>query len=93
MIRVEDVELPITGQGFLSRFDEESGFRHDRQSPRQNSPAKPVNNSVEMDEAARHGDIGQVPCPHLIGPGDRQLAQEVRINFVAWCWLEVFGRR
>lgn len=33
------------------------------------------------------------PLPRLVGPGDHQLAQEIRIDFVTGAGLEVFGRR
>jgi len=56
--------------------------RHD-----ENPSAKPVYDGAEIDEAASHRNIGQVHRPDLVGSGDRQLAQEVGIDFVTRRWF------
>ena len=33
-----------------------------------------VHDGAQIDKSPRHGDVGQVHCPHLIGPGDCQLS-------------------
>ena len=34
----------------------------------------------EIDEAARHGNVGDVHRPDLVGPGDGQIAEQVRVD-------------
>lgn len=87
LVSIEYVGFVITGQRFLDCFDAEGCFHRDRQPPRQNSPAAPVHDGAEVDEAASHRNICQVHRPDLVGSGDRQLLQEVRINFATWCWF------
>ena len=57
-------------------------FHGDRQSPRQNLAAEPVDDGAEIDEASRHRNIRQIHRPDLIGSGDRELAQEIGIDFM-----------
>ena len=78
LVGIEYVAFAITGQRFLDCFDAEGCFHRDRQSPRQNPPAELVHDGTEVNKSARHGDIGQVHCPHLVGSGDLQLAQGER---------------
>jgi hypothetical protein len=33
---------------------------------------------------SRHGDVGGVQCPNLVGPRDAQRAQRIRIDLVPW---------
>lgn len=87
LVGVEYFGLAIAGKRFLDCFDAEGSFHRDRQPPRQNPPAEPVHDGAEIDKATRHQDVGYVHCPDLVGPGDRQLSQEVGIDFVRWHWL------
>jgi hypothetical protein len=46
-------------------------------------PAEPVYDGGELDEAARHGHVGDVYRPHLVWPIDRKATQQIRIDPVA----------
>ena len=87
LVGVEYVGFAITGKRLLDCFDAEGCFHRDRQPPRQNSPAEPVHDGAEIDEAASHRNICQVHRPDLVGPGVRQLSQEVGIDFVPRRWF------
>ena len=84
--------LPLPGQGLLQRFDAEVGFHRDRHPMRENPPAEHVDDRHQVDEAARHRDVGDVHRPHLIGRFDLQPAQQVGVDLVG-AGLLVFGRR
>ncbi len=47
---------------------------------REDAPAEPVDDRHQVDEAARHRDVGDVRRPGLIGPPDLHAAQEVGVN-------------
>src|SRR4051812_1556065 len=51
---------------------------------RLNQSAEPVDDSGQVDEAARHGHVGDVHGPDLVGQGDRHPAQQVRVDLVPW---------
>ena len=78
LIGVENLRPAVTGQSFLQRLDAELGFHRDRHPPGQNPAAEPVDHGRQIDEAARHRDVGDVHRPDLVGPHDRQLAQQIR---------------
>src|SRR5271157_1788869 len=49
----------------------------------EHAPSEPVDDGDEMDEAARHRDIGDVRRPDSIGPLDLHAAQQIGVNLVA----------
>ena len=49
--------------------------------------AEPVEHDRQMDEAAGHRDVGDVHRPHLVGPRDLQVAQQIWIDLVTWLRL------
>ncbi len=55
--------------------------------------SEPVHDGHEKDEAARHRDVGDVGRPDLVGPLDRERAQQVREDRVGPMPRLVFGRR
>jgi hypothetical protein len=65
------------GHGVLHRLDTECRFHCDRQPPRQNSAARPIEHDGQIDEAARHRG------PHLVWPCDLDGAQQIRIDLVS----------
>ncbi len=69
--------LSIAGQRVLDRFDAEVRLHRDRQPPGQNPPAKPVHDGAEIRIPAIGTYVMSI-APDLVGPGDRQLAQEIR---------------
>src|ERR1035441_1646235 len=84
LIGVEDLGPAVLAQSLVQCFDAERSVHGDRQPPSQHAAAKPVDDRSQIDEAMRHGDIGNVHCPNLIGPRDRESAQQVEINPVPW---------
>ena len=60
------------------------GFHRDRHPMRKHPPAEPIDDGDEIDEAARHGDIGDVRRPDLVGPLDFHAAQQIGIDLVSW---------
>jgi hypothetical protein len=63
LVGVEDIWFAVTSQCILQRFDAECRLHRDRQSPRQHPAAEPVEHHGQIDEAARHRDIGDVHRP------------------------------
>jgi hypothetical protein len=49
---------------------------------RQNPPARDVDHGGEINEAARHRNVGDVHRPHMIGALDLLSPQQIRINLV-----------
>jgi hypothetical protein len=49
---------------------------------RQDPPAEDIDDGGQIDEAARHGNVGDVRRPDLIGPFDLHPAQKIRIDLV-----------
>jgi hypothetical protein len=93
LILVENLQRPEAGQRFLQSFDLEIGPQRDRHSPAEHSPAEPVDNGDQVDEAARHRDVRDVGRPHLVGPRQRQLALQLGIDSCPGAGFEVFGHR
>ena len=50
---------------------------------RKHAPTEPVDDGDEIDEAARHRDVGDVGRPDLVQPLDRHARQPVRVDLVA----------
>lgn len=84
LVGVEDRGLAVFCQRLLDNLDAERGVHGDRKPPGQHPAAEPVDHGREIDEASRHGDIGDVDRPDLVRPRDRQLAQEIRVDLVPW---------
>src|SRR5215212_2789294 len=84
LIGVEDLRPAVTGERFFQRPDTKRRLHGDRQPPGENPAAEPVDDRGEVDEAARHRDVGDVHRPDLVGPGDRYVAQQVGIDLVTW---------
>ena len=73
----------MLGERFLDRLETERDLHRDRHAPRQDPAAEPVDHGGEIDEAARHRDIGDVHRPRLVRPLDRHGAQKIRVDLVA----------
>ena len=50
---------------------------------RKNPPGEPVDDRREIDEAARHRDVGYIHRPDMVGLVDFQFARKIGINPVA----------
>src|SRR3954466_7295446 len=59
----------MPGERLLQRLDAERRLQANRPPPGQNPPAEPVDDSGQVDEAARHGHVSDVDGPDLIGAG------------------------
>ena len=59
-----------------------AGFQRDGYFVGQHLAGGHVHDGGEIDEASRHGNVGGVQRPDLIGPADRHLAQQVGIDLV-----------
>src|SRR3954468_23650251 len=91
LIGVEDLRPAVAGQGLFQRLGAERRLHGDRQPPAENPTAEPVDDRGEVDEPARHRNVGDVHGPDLVGPGDRQVAQQVGVDLVARCRLRGVG--
>ena len=72
----------MASKSVLKRLDAERRLHRDRDPPRQHATAEPIEHNGQIDEAARHRDVGDVHRPHLVWPRDLGAAQQIRINLV-----------
>ena len=87
LIGIEDLWLAVARQCLFQGLDAERDIHRDRHPPGKNLAAEPVHDGHEVNETPRHGDVADVGRPDLVGPGDRQLAQQIGINLVSGCRL------
>ena len=66
LIGVEYLRPAVFGQCLLQRLDAEVSLHCDREPPGKNPAAEPVDNGGEIDESARHRDVGDVHRPDLV---------------------------
>ena len=78
LVRVEDLGR-ADPQGIFECLDAESAVEGVGQLPGDNETAEPIHDRDEEDEAALHGDVGNVCAPGLIGTLDGHVAQQVGI--------------
>ena len=83
LVGVEDVRCAVALDRFLDRLDAEVGLHRDRDSVGQHPAGVPVDHGREIHEALAHRDIGDIHGPDLVGPGNREMAQQVWIDRVA----------
>jgi hypothetical protein len=60
LIGVEDRRAAISGNGFLDGGDAEGAVERDRDTPRQDAPARLVHHGREIHEAVRHRDVRDI---------------------------------
>jgi len=65
LIRIKNLRGPEAHQRFLKRLDAEVGFQRNGQSPAEHPPTEPVHNGDQINEPARHRDVGYVGRPDL----------------------------
>src|ERR1700712_3048815 len=87
LVGVEDLRLAVPGERFLPNLAAEVSLHGDRQPPGQDPAAEPVDDGGEVDEAAGHRNVGDVHGPDLIGPINRQAAQQIRVDLVPRRWF------
>ena len=78
-------------QGLLRGFDSERDLHHVRHPPRQNPAAVPVHDRYQIQNTLSHRDIVYVVAPDLIGLGDGQVPEKIRINLVCLARLAGVG--
>lgn len=81
LIGVEDLG-PRRLKRLLQRVQTEPTVERVGQMPVDHVVAEPINDRHQVHEAAQQRHIRDVGAPDLIGPRDRQLAQQVRIDLV-----------
>ena len=64
----------------LEGADTEASLQGVGQSPSHHVPAVPVQDDHQVEESPGHGQIGDVRGPHLVGPGDPGVPQQVGID-------------
>lgn len=83
LIGVEYFGLAVSRQRFVQRLYAKARVHRVRQSPRQNRAARPVNHRHKIQEPMLHRDVGHVDSPHVVGLGDRHIAQQIRVYLMA----------
>ena len=76
--------LPCRASASSSASTRDLGLQGDRQPPREDPAAEPVDDGGQVDEATRHRNVGDVHGPDLVGSINRQPAQEIRVDLVPW---------
>jgi hypothetical protein len=82
LVGIENLGPAVPGERLLDRCEAELDLHRDRDAPRQDPAAEPVDNRGQVDEAVGHRDVGDVHRPHLVGPRDRQPTQQVRVDLM-----------
>ncbi len=78
LVGVHDVRHAVVGDRLFQRLDGGIRRQTDRQSPRQDSTAGPVEDHGQIHEAAAHRDVGRVHRPDLVRAVDGDAAQQIR---------------
>ena len=84
LIRAEDFRFAEAVQRLFHGLDAKIRMQYDGQAPGQDAATEPVDDGGEVDKAAGHRDVGDVPRPDLVGARHRQLSQQIRIDLVPW---------
>src|SRR5271166_6616528 len=82
LIGIEYPRLSEPKQRLLQRRRAEARIVGVRQPPCQNRPAGPVDDRHQIEEAARHRDVGHVGRPHVVRLDNLQAAQQVGVYLV-----------
>ncbi len=82
LIGVEDLRATVAVNGFSHRIQTEVGGQRVGEPPGEYPARVPVDHGEQVEEAPAHRDGGDVGCPHLIRSLDREIAQEVGMDFI-----------
>ena len=82
LIGVDDLGRAVAGEGLLDDLSGVTGLQRDGYLVREHAAAGDIHHGGEVDEAARHRNVGRIQRPHLVRVGDGQPAQQIRINLV-----------
>jgi hypothetical protein len=91
LIRVEYLWLAKARQRLVQRLHAETGVQAVGQTPCQHGPAVPVHDRHQIEKPTPHRNIGDVGTPDLIRPHNRQIAQQIRKDFVPLTWFAGVG--
>ena len=75
-------EFAVACESVLKGLDADAASIVIDKAPRTDATAEPIEHNRQIDEAARHRDVGNVHRPHLVGPRDRHPAQQIRVDLV-----------
>ena len=64
----------------VERFNAEVGFHGVGHAPGQRLAGCPIHNRHKIQKAPAHRKIGDIRTPDMVGPRDRQILQQVRID-------------
>ena len=67
----------------LQRSQTEAGLHGIGEFPTQDETAEPVHDSHQVEKAPMHRKVRNIGAPDLIGPLDRDAAQQVRVDLVS----------
>ena len=79
LVAVEDVRRTAQKRRFQG-FDAKATFHVGGQSPAYDISAVPIQHCHQITIVPTQPDVGDVGRPHLIGPDNRNTAQQIRIN-------------
>jgi len=84
LVGVENFRDPTGGgQRVFQSFQTETGFHGIGNGPAQHLPRIPVHHRAQVGVAAGHRHVGDVGAPDLVGSGNLQIPEQVRIFAVA----------
>ena len=91
LIGIEDLRCSIAPNGLIYCLQTETGIHGVGESPREDFTAIPVHYSGQIDKSSGHRDVGDIHCPHLIGPIDLQMTKQIGVDLMARVLLAGIG--
>src|SRR6185312_5928543 len=80
LVSVEDLGAAKARKRLLERLYAEVARQRVGGAPRQHLAAVEVQDGHQVDEALRHGQVGDIGCPHLIGSLDAHSGKQVGVD-------------
>ena len=80
LVGVEDLWLAVVGKGLLEGLHTEIRLQGVGQAPGENLAAVPVHDRHQIHIPVRHGHVGDVRRPRLIGVIDGQVPEQIGVN-------------
>jgi hypothetical protein len=81
LIGIPDFGLAEAERG-PERRQTEAGLHRIGQFPTEHVTAEPIHDGDQVEEAATHRNVRNIGTPDVIGPFDRDAAQQVRVDLV-----------
>lgn len=79
LVGVENIGFALVRQGFFQGRDTKIRVHGVGKSPGQHLFTVPVHNGHQVQKSFAHGDVRDIRAPDLIGSGDGQSPQEIRV--------------